>query len=148
MIKNKMVSVSNAGFAFCRYSVAMLIWLSLLIKIKWLLAVIFVVMFFSAILKVKRAPLIVLFGLTLGKLFESQQEILDEKAMRFAHIFGSIFSLICLILLYFVNERVGWIAVLIFAIAKTVSALGFCPAAKLYGCTTGGQCCAFLKKND
>jgi hypothetical protein len=144
-----MVSISSRAFAFCRYSVAILIWLSFLLKIKLILAIVFFVMLFSAILGVEKAPLIMLFNLTIGRFFKSRREILDGKAMRFAHIFGSIFSMICLILLYLVNEKIGWIAVLIFAIAKSVSALGFCPAAKLYSCATGGgQCCAFLKRND
>jgi len=51
-----------------------------------------------------------------------------------------------LLLLYFVNEQVGWIAVLIFALLKSISAFGFCPAAKLYECATNDSCCAFIKK--
>jgi hypothetical protein len=146
MKKYKPVSVSVAGFAFCRYSVAILIWVSLLLHIKWLLVVVFLILAFSALLKIEKAPMILLYKYTIGKIIKSKEEILNERAMRFAHIMGTILCLICLLFLYCINVNVGWILVFVFAILKTISAFGMCPASKLYECMGNDSCCAFIKK--
>ena len=93
-----------------------------------------------------RAPMILFYTSTVNKLFKSREEILNEHAMRFAHTVGASFALICLIILLF-SQIAGWIAVFIFGVLKTISALGFCPASKLYECASDGKCCAFVK-ND
>jgi len=146
MTKYKPVSVSKSAFAFCRYSIAILVWLSLILKIKWLLVVVFLVLALSAILKIEKAPFILLYKYTIGKIVKSKEEILNENAMRFAHTMGTVLSLICLLFLYFVNVDLGWIFVLVFAVLKTISALGVCPASKLYECMGNKTCCAFAKK--
>ncbi|MFA6145761.1 MAG: DUF4395 family protein [Patescibacteria group bacterium] len=149
MKKYKPVAIPKAAFVFCRYSIAILIWLSLIFHLKGILIFVFIIFVLSAIFKIKRAPLILLYSNTINKIVKSKDEILNEYAMRFAHIMGSVFSLICLFLLYFVNERAGWIAVFILAILKSISAFGFCPASKLYECATNdSSCCAFIKKHD
>ncbi|MDD5031660.1 MAG: DUF4395 family protein [Patescibacteria group bacterium] len=148
MKKYKPVAVPKAAFAFCRYSIAILIWLSLIFHLKIILIFVFIIFLLSAILKIQRAPMILFYSYTINKISKSADEILNEHAMRFAHIMGSIFSLICLFLLYFVSEQVGWIAVFIFALLKSISAFGFCPASKLYECATNDSCCAFIKKHD
>lgn len=137
----KPVSVPKSGFVFCKYSVAVILWLSFILKLKWLVIISFAILALSAILKIKRAPLIWVYSMTINKIIESKNEILDENAMKFAHTLGSLLTLICIILLYFVNEPSGWIMVLIVSIAKTAGALGFCSALKLYGCLSNGQCC-------
>ncbi len=142
----KLVSISKASFAFCRYSAALLVWLALIFQIKWFIVLVFFIFVFSAFLRIKKAPLIYLYEKTLGRLIKSKDEILNERAMQFAHIMGSILSLVCIILVYFVNERAGWIAVFVLAVLKSISALGFCPASKLYECATNDTCCAFAKK--
>jgi len=68
--------------------------------------------------------------------------------MRFAHGFGSILSGICVILLYFGNQRAGWILTFVLCIAKTTGALGFCSALKLYGCMNSGTCCRFARRKN
>lgn len=146
MKKYKPVSVSKSAFAFCRLSLAILIWLSLIFHSKPILIFVFVVFLLSAIFKIKKAPMILLYSYTINKIIKSKDEILNEHAMRFAHIMGSVFSFICIILLYFVSEKVGWTAVFIFALLKSISAFGFCPASKLYECSTNDSCCAFAKK--
>lgn len=142
----KPVSVSRAGFAFCRYAMAILVWLSLIFQIKWILLIVFLVFAFSALLKIQRSPMILFYKYTIGKVIKSKDEILNENAMRLAHIIGAIFSLICLLFLYFFNVKIGWILVFIFAILKTVSSFGMCPASKLYECMGNDSCCAFMKK--
>ena len=146
MTKYKPVSVSKAGFAFCRYTIAILVWLSLIFQIKWILVLVFLVLALSALLKIQKAPMILLYKFTIGKIIKSKDEILNENAMRFAHIMGTILSFICLLFLYFINVYVGWILVFVFAILKTISAFGMCPASKLYECMGNDNCCAFIKK--
>ena len=141
----KPVSVPTAAFVFCRYTIAILIWIALILKIKWIIVLVFFILLFSAILKVRKAPMILLYSYTINKIFPSKSELLDEKAMRFAHTLGSILALLSIVFLYFVNEKVGWIIVIVFAILKSISALGFCPASKLYSCATSGGCCALWR---
>lgn len=148
MRKYKPVAIPSAAFAFCRYSMALLVWLSFILRIKGLLFIIFIIFLASAILKIRRAPMIVLYSVTFNKIIKSREEILDETAMRFAHIMGSSLSFICLLLLYGVSEKAGWYAVLIFGLLKSISAFGFCPASKLYECAMDDKCCAFLKRHD
>lgn len=148
MKKYKPVSVPQAAFTFCRYSIALLVWLSLFFQSKPIMILVFFILLFSAVFKVGKAPMILLYSYTINKIIKSKEEILNEQAMRFAHTFGSILSLICLFLLYFVNENAGWIAVFCFALLKSVSAIGFCPASKLYDCLNNDSCCAFIKKHD
>lgn len=144
----KPVAVPRAAFIFCRYTVAILIWLSLILRSEPILFAVFIILLLSAILKIRKAPMIWLYSHTINLIMKSKDEILNEHAMRFAHTMGSTLAAVCILLLTFAGERVGWIAVGVFAILKTVSALGFCPASKLYECTTGGTCCAFIKKHD
>ena len=148
MIPSKPVSVLKHAFVFCRYSVAALIWIAFLTHMKWLMVFVLALLLASALLGVRRAPMILLYSTTVNKIVRSEHfEMLNENAMRFAHAMGSFLSLICILTLYFLNERTGWIIVFFFAILKTVSALGFCPASKLFDCATSGSCCSFLKKS-
>ena len=143
-ISYRPVSVPKAAFAFRRYAVAILVWLAFILRDWRLVALVGVIMFFSAWLKVGRAPLIVLYKYTVNKIFKSPQEILNESAMRFAHILATGLSIICLAALY-INSHVGWALVLFFAVLKTISAVGFCPASKLYECAGSDKCCSFAK---
>lgn len=144
----KPVSVSKAAFIFCKTTIAVILWAALIFKIKWLVVMSFVLLALSALLKIQRAPLIVLYSVTMNKLLKSENEILDEHAMRFAHTMGSVLNLICILLLYFVSESAGWGMVLIVTIAKTAGAMGFCSALKLYGCMTSGKCCRFVRQKN
>jgi hypothetical protein len=148
MTTYKPVAISKAAFAFCRLGLTALVWIALVFHSKPVMPVVFAILLLSAILKVQRAPMIVLYDRTFGRMMSSQEEIVNEHAMRFAHIMGSLFSLVCIILLYFVDEKIGWMAVFMFALLKSVSAFGFCPATKLYECSAGGSCCAFAKIRD
>ena len=144
----RLVSVSIGGFIFCRYSIAILIWLAYIFAVKELMVATFIILFLSALLTVKRAPMILLYTYTIDKIFKSKNEFLDLRAMRFAHSLGAILSLIALGLLYGGFEQVGWTFTLVFALLKTVSALGFCPASKLFGCVTDDACCTFIKNKS
>lgn len=137
----KPISVSKRAYAFCRYSIAVMLWLAVIFRSKELVLAVFLILLLSVILKVRRAPLIVLYTYTIDKLRPSGKVILDEKGIRFAHAVGAVVSLLCLILLYFVNPIAGWIVTVLLAILKTSAAFGFCSALKVYQCMTGGGTC-------
>lgn len=145
----KPVSVSKGGFAFCRYSLAVVLWVAFFFKIKHLITFSFIVLFLSYLLKVGRAPMILLYTYTVDKIFKSKKEFLDENSMRFAHLLASIFLFVILVFLYFINEKIGYGILFVFCIVKTLGAIGFCTASKLYNCMNSGGCCSFLGgKND
>lgn len=136
------VTVQNNAFVFCRYSIAVLVWLALIFQSIWLLVVAFLVLGLSAWLKVPRAPMIWIYTNTLGRLIPSKDVILDVKAMRFAHTLGTVLAAVSIALVY-AHSPAAWYFVGAFALLKSVSAFGFCPASKLYGCVIkGGGCCA------
>lgn len=145
----KPVRISDNAFLFCRYTIAVLLWTALLFHLPWLVLLIFLIFILSALFTVKYAPLIFLYTYTINKIIPSKEIMLDINAMRFIHTLGAVFSLICLFLLYLVPGSIGWGALFIFAVLKTISAAGYCPASKLYSCVSSkGTCCAFLKNKS
>lgn len=141
-----MALVESAGFAFCRYGVMIIVWLAFIFRIKELVLLTFIILLFSAIFTVKYAPMVVIWRYSLGLIIKGKKEVLNVKAMRFAHMLGSVLSGACVILLYSGLDYAGWILTGILAIMKTISALGFCPASKLYVCMSSGGCCAISRK--
>jgi hypothetical protein len=141
MSEFKPVTISKGAFAFCRYTIAVALWTSIICQIKWLVVASFLILVLSYILKVQRAPLVILYTITIDKILPSNKELVDEKGIRFAHLVGSIISGLCCILLYYVNSTAGWVLIFLFAILKTSAAFGFCSSLKLYSCMTGGNCC-------
>lgn len=143
----QLTKVSKGGFLFCRIGVMLIVWIGYFLGNKELILLSFIILLLSAISTVKFAPMIMFHDYTIGLFYKGKKEVLNVKAMRFAHTLGTIFAGICVILLYFGPERIGWIVVLFFAIVKTISAVGFCPASKLYTCITKkGGCCALTSK--
>ncbi len=138
------MKISKNALIFCRSTITLLVWTAYLFRSKELFMAVFLLLLFSAILKIRRAPLIYLYSNTIDKLLASKKIKTDEKAMRFAHILGSIFSGICLILVS-MDVRFAWDIVLIFAIMKTISAFGNCPGEKIYSCMENG-CCDMTRK--
>lgn len=140
----KPVTIPSHAFIFCRYGIAVLVWLAYLLhSAGWLIAAA-VLLGLSAILKVRRAPMIWLYSRTFMRLRPSPEEVVDETAMRFAHTLGTVFALACLAAVW-LNPKIGWPLTLLFALMKTVSALGFCPASKLFTCATNTTCCPVTK---
>ncbi len=138
------MKISKNAFRFCKITITIIVWIAFIFKIKSLIFITFAILVSSAILKIKKAPLIWLYSNTIDKIKPSKQIDLDENAMRFAHKLGSYFSGICVILVY-LNVKFAWGVVLIFAIMKTISAFGYCPGEKVYSCMKNG-CCRFTKK--
>jgi hypothetical protein len=140
----KPVTIPSHAFVFCRYSIAALVWTAFFTRgVGWLVAAAGILAL-SALLKVERAPMIVLYSKTLLRWFKSPGAVVDETAMRFAHILGTAFALACLGTIWW-RDALGWRLTLLFALLKTVSALGFCPASKLFTCATNTTCCPVTK---
>ena len=142
------VEISSNAFNFCKYGIASLLWISIILQSKLIVILVFAILIISAILKVRRAPLVLLYTFTIDKLIKSKRIILDERAVRFAHIVGASFSGVALVFLYFLNPLTGWIITSILAVLKTSGAMGYCGAMKLYSCLNNpnGQCCRVGKK--
>jgi len=141
----KPVTVPTHAFIFCRYSISFLVWLAWGLKSIGLVAAVALVLGLSALLKVRRAPMIVLYSRTALRWYKSPEEVLDETGMRFAHALGTAFALACLAAVAW-NPHLGWRLTLLFALLKTVSALGFCPASKLFNCANNTTCCPVTKR--
>lgn len=144
----KPVEISTGAFNFCKYSIAFILWASVLLKSKELVLLCFVILVISAILKVKKAPLVYFYTQTFQRHFKSQPLILDENSVWFAHTVGAVVSALALVFLYFINPFIGWVITIVLAILKTSGAFGFCGAMKLYGCMNNpnGNCCRMGKK--
>ena len=153
MITARPVPVSKGAFAFCRYSLAALLWIAFFIRHAHpaialdLLVLSAAILALSAVLTVQYAPLVALYTHTLDRIAPSPKEMLDVNAMRFAHILGTVLVSIPAILIATGLPHAGWAFLFFVAIAKTAGALGFCGASKLYACaTSGGSCCSFLRR--
>lgn len=141
MSRLKPVQVSSNAFRFCRLSVALIFWIAFFLHSKELIILNFVIMLFSAILKINHAPLVVLWTQTIDKIRPSKTEVVDENGMVFAHGLGATLSLIALIILYSGFTTAGWIFVFFLCLLKTSSAFGYCGGLKLYMCMNSGSCC-------
>ena len=140
------VQISQGSYAFCRYTVAILVWLGIVLQNKWFIVAVTVIMLVSAIVKVQRAPLVWMYAATLDQIKASPQIVVDEKGIRFAHIAGTVMGSVCTLLLFSAPPLVAWLAVGMLAILKTLAAFGQCSALKLYGCMANGTCCRLGKK--
>lgn len=142
----EVVQVPRPAFAFCRISLTVLLWLALALRQPWLVLAVFVILVLSALLKVHRSPMIVLYTQTFQRLFPSERfEFLDVAAMRFAHSMGAALALATWLALHFTPGTGRWV-LLGFCLLKTVSACGFCPASKLFVCLRKGGCCALTRR--
>jgi hypothetical protein len=143
----KPVAVTAGSFAFCRWSLAVVLWAALVARQPWLVAVTGLLLAASAGAGVHRAPMIMLWRLTGDRLWPSRVVILDERAMRFAHGFGAAFCGVTWVLLL-ATPRAGLVLLLVLVLLKTVGALGFCTASKLYTCAASGGCCGLTRRPD
>lgn len=151
MMLCKPIVVPKGAFTFCKYGVSALLWVAWIWQVKALVIAAAVILALSAIFTVRNAPLVLLYRLTVERLFPSRDEILDEYGMRFAHTLGAVMAGVAAVLLYVeATTHSGWVFLLIFAGMKTLGALGFCAASKLYGCIArqGGACCGIFNRQQ
>ena len=139
------VTVQRNAFIFCRYTVAILVWSALIFRSVYLLGAALLILTASALLKVQRAPLVWLYTHTLGRFIKSEDVVLDVRAMRVAHALGAVLALMSISFVLW-DRPFAWYFVAAFALLKTASAVGVCPAYKLYGCAVKGGCCALTGK--
>ncbi len=145
MASFKPVCISKGGFAFCRTVIAVLVTLSILPQCRLLLAVAFGIMVLSAIFKVEKAPLILLYKYTVDQWRKPENVVVDEKGIWFSHMVGAVFCLLCLAG-FWLNNVLGMVLTMLFALLQISAACGFCSALKLYTCMTSGNCCRFGRK--
>ena len=89
--------------------------------------------------------MIQLYRQTVLRLFPTEHyELLDVPAMRFAHGMGAAMSLV-VVLAMLAAPRAGWYCLLALCVLKSIAALGFCPASKLFVCMRNGGCCALTR---
>jgi protein-S-isoprenylcysteine O-methyltransferase Ste14 len=137
--------IATPAFAFCRVSLTVLLWMALFFNSLWLVLTVFLILSFSVVLKVQRSPMIWLYEQTMLRLFPAPNyEMLDVPAMRFAHGLGALMSL-AVVLLLLTAPEMGWYALLALCVIKTISALGFCPASRMFVCMRNGGCCALSR---
>ncbi|MDL2235806.1 DUF4395 family protein [Christensenellaceae bacterium OttesenSCG-928-L17] len=141
----KPAKITKGSFAFCRITIASLIILAILFQNIWFLVAETILMLLSAIFKVERAPLILLWRYTVEKIKPGKPEIVDERGIFVSHLVAVCFSCLC-ISLVLINPIIGWITTGIFAILQISAACGFCSALKLYTCMNNGTCCRVGKK--
>lgn len=139
------VTVSRGGFRFCRWAVAILLWIAYLARSPELLLAATAILALNALLGVGRAPLILAWDYTLGRLFSSGEETLAAASMRFAHTLGVLVGGCSLALILGKAPELGWTVLLWFAAFKTAGAMGFCLVSRLYTVAIQrGDCCRFL----
>jgi hypothetical protein len=141
------VEVTAGSFAFCRWSLATLLWVALLAHQPWLVAVTGLLLLASAVTGVRRAPMVMSWRLTGDRIWPSRMVMLDERAMRFAHGFGALFCGVTWVLLS-AAPRAGTVALVALVLLKTTGAFGFCTASRLYTCAASGGCCGLTRRTD
>jgi len=150
MKSTQMAIIPKKAFAFCRFTICILFWVTLILlffDIKWMIFIPFIIMLLSGILTVKRAPLIILYKILFDRKNKSETEVLNVNSIRFSHYVGATFSLIVILFLYvFKIDIVAYIFVGILTILQTIAAFGFCSAQKLYECLILGKNCCNLGK--
>ncbi len=151
MTKYQMATIQKKGFAFCRYTIALLLWITVILlffKIKWMICIPFGIMLLSGILTVKRAPLIMLYKVLFDREGKGETDVLNVSSIRFSHFVGSFFCIIIILFLYILKiDIVAYIFLGILTILQTIAAFGYCSAQKLYECLVlGKNCCNLGKK--
>lgn len=149
MIGTKPVTLSRNAFRFCRWSMALLIWLGVLLHLPVLVGICAGIMLLSAILTVRNAPMVWLYTVTLNRIKPSPPEVVDEHGMRLAHTLAFVLMTVGLFLASNAQTtETGWKLLFVVAIFKTAGAIGYCPISRGFTCLlgNGGQCCRIFKR--
>ena len=143
----KMVSVNKKSVAFCKYTVAALLWLAVIFMSVIPVYLVLFLMIISALTGVDKAPLVRLFDLTFARYSNSEKEYINMHSMRFAHIVAANFCIVALLSYYLFSPLLALTLIIILAIMQTIAAFGYCSAQKLYDCVIcNSNCCRFGKK--
>ncbi|MHB1152553.1 MAG: DUF4395 family protein [Eubacteriales bacterium] len=143
----RMVIVKRQSVTFCKYVIAGLLWLALIITNVIPIYIVCFIMLISALSGVQHAPLVVLYNLTFAKFTAVTDEYINLHSMRFAHIVGCVFCVLSLAAYYLISPVAGLIITAILGLLQTIAAFGYCSAQKLYDCVIcNSSCCRFGKK--
>lgn len=142
-----MVRVRKQSVAFCKYTIAGLLWVTVISGWIPLVYLVLGILMVSAFVGVQRAPLVVLFNMTFAKWIKTEEIYINRYSMRFAHYFGAGFCALILITHYFLAPLVPLVLTVMLAILQTIASFGYCSAQKLYECVVcNSNCCRVGKK--
>ena len=102
MTRYQMATIPKKGFAFCRYTIAILLWIAdilLFFHVRWIIFIPFTIMLLSGILTVRRAPLIMLYKLLFDRNGKGETDVVNVNSIRFSHFVGACFSLLVILFL-------------------------------------------------
>lgn len=144
----KMVELRNNAFNFCKFSLAGLLWLAVILRSEALLLGIIGLLAWSYAVRVERAPMIVLYTRLVELRWPSKSVMTDENSVAFAHLVGFIFATAAYGLVAFGFSTAGWVLAAVLALLKSSGACGYCGAMKLYSCMNhpSGTCCGMGKQ--
>ncbi|XMB86783.1 DUF4395 family protein [Mycoplasmatota bacterium WC44] len=143
----QMTTIDKNATMFCKVTTALLLWISLIFSNKFILIFIGVILLLSALLKIKKAPLVVLYNVSFGLFIKKKIGVVNVKSIRFSHIIATIFIVLTLVLMYFNLNLISHIVLTIFTLLQTTAIFGYCSAQKLYECLILNQnCCGLGKK--
>jgi hypothetical protein len=143
----EMVRAKKQSLAFCKYTIAGLLWLSVIIDSIALIYLVLGILLASGLIGVHRAPLVTLSDMTLAKWIPTEEIYINRYSMRFAHLFGAGFCVLILITHYFLAPFVPLVLTVMLALLQTIASFGYCSAQKLYECVIcNSNCCRFGKK--
>lgn len=151
----RMVKVYRQSVAFCKYFIAGILWLAVVLMSVVPVYIVLAIFIASALLGVNRAPLVVFFNKTFAKRIKTDEEYINVYSMRFAHLVGTAFCVFALISYYLNGRILALVLIIILAIMQTIASAGYCSAQKLYECVIcNSNCCRIgkrikrVKKND
>ena len=143
----EMVQVLKQSVTFCKYTIAGILWLSVIFNSIALVALVGLTLLISGLTGVQKAPLVLLFNHTLAKTVKTEEIYINRYSMRFAHLFGAGFCALIILTHYFLNPIVPLVLTVVLAILQTIASFGYCSAQKLYECVVcNSNCCRFGKK--
>ncbi len=143
----QMVETRKQSVAFCKYTIAILLWIAAIFQSIVFIYVVFFILLISALTGVQRAPLVALFNHTVAKHMKTTEIYINMYSMRFAHLFGAGFCLAIIGTDYFLPGIVPLILTIVLAILQTIASFGYCSAQKLYECVIcNSNCCRVGKK--
>lgn len=143
----KMVEINKQSIAFCKYTIATLLWLGIAFYHPAPFALVAIIVFVSAITGVHRSPLVVLFDKAVIPHIDAKCDYINMMSMRFAHKVATVFSILCIICLLYAPQWGFYTIAIMFAVLQSIASFGYCSAAKLYECVVcNSNCCRVGKK--
>jgi hypothetical protein len=143
----EMVRTKKQSVTFCKYTIAGLLWASIILNSTSLVYLVLFILLISALTGIQKAPLVTLFNHTVAKRISTEDIYINKYSMRFAHYFGAGFCVLILASHYLFPPIITLFLTIILAILQTIASFGYCSAQKLYECVVcNSNCCRVGKK--